>query len=239
MSSSSRSSGSKTKPKLKTPPKPYIRNNEESEEVTGDESNQTPSDNSVQQRYKEADVSASDEDSQDDDGAAATTSATKQKRTYVYTLPASSSKRQHEVERTDNREEPSSTQLPGLRETPMALWKTIDDSMKQVKVEKTAVHDFVANYLFPKLKFVRGTAVVNMEYSTDTKSLCALVMAGCHQEHSAEGMIWWATARKQTIQEIKRLRNDASKNLKTAFLGKSTMGSVLTTQRRYTHLCRN
>ena len=238
MSSSSRSSGSKTKPKLKTPPKPYIRNNEESEEVTGDESNQTPSDNSVQQRYKEADVSASDEDSQDDDGAA-TNSARKKKRTYVYTLPASSSKRQQEVERTDNREEPSSTQTPILRETPMALWKTIDDSMKQVKVEKTAVHDFVANYLFPKLKFVRGTAVVNMEYSTDTKSLCALVMAGCHQEHSAEGMIWWATARKQTIQEIKRLRNDASKNLKTAFLGKSTMGSVLTTQRRYTHLCRN
>ena len=129
MSSSSRSSGSKTKPKLKTSPKPYVRGDEDSEEVTGDESNQSPSDNSVQQRYKEADVSASDEDSHDDDGAAATTSATKQKRTYVYTLPASSSKRQHEVERTDNREEPSSTQLPVLRETPMALWKTIDDSM--------------------------------------------------------------------------------------------------------------
>jgi hypothetical protein len=232
MSSSSRSSGSKTKPKLKTPPKPYIQNNEDSEEeVTGDESNQTPSDNSVQQRYKEADVSANDEDSQDDDGAA-TNSARKKKRTYVYTLPVSSSKRQQEVERTDDREDPSSTQLPVLRETPLALWKTIDDSMKQVKVEKTAVHDFVANYLFPKLKFVRGTAVVNMEYSTDTRSLCALVMAGCHQEHSAEGMIWWATARKQTIQEIKRLRNDASKNLKTAFLGKSTRSSVITTQRR-------
>jgi hypothetical protein len=97
---------------------------------------------------------------------------------------------------------------------------------------KTAVHDFVANYLFPKLKFVRGTAVVNMEYSTDTKSLCALVMARCHQEHSAEGMIWWATAWKQTIQEKKRLRNDASKNLKTAFLGKSPKGPVATTQLR-------
>ena len=231
MSSSSRSSGSKTKPKLKTPPKPYVRDNNDSDEVTGDESNQTPSDNSEQQRYKEAGLSASDEDSQDDDGAA-TNSARKKKRVYEYSLPVSSSKRQQEVERTDNREDPSSTQSPVLRETPMALWKTIDDSMKQVKVEKTAVHDFVANYLFPKLKFVRGTAVVNMEYSTDTRSLCALVMAGCHQEHSTEGMIWGATARKQTIQEIKRLRNDASKNLKTAFLGKSTRSSVITTQRR-------
>jgi hypothetical protein len=76
--------------------------------------------------------------------------------------------------------------------------------MKQVKVIKTAVHDFVSNYLFPKLKFVRGTTV-NMHYLTDTKSLCsALVMDGCHQEHSPpEGMIWWAIARKQTIHQIK------------------------------------
>ena len=103
--------------------------------------------------------------------------------------------------------------------------------MKQVTVEKTAVHDFVANYIFPKLKFVRGTAVVNMEYLTDTKSLCGLVMSGCHQEHSAEGMIWWGIARKQTIQEIKSLRNNASKNLKTAFLGKSIEDSIYDTNR--------
>jgi hypothetical protein len=44
----------------------------------------------------------------------------------------------------------------------------INKGMKQVKVEKTAVHDFVANYLFPKLKFVRG-AGGNMDDSTEKK----------------------------------------------------------------------
>jgi hypothetical protein len=61
-------------------------------------------------------------------------------------------------------------------------------------------------------------------------------MYGCHQEHSPEGMLWWAIAKKQTVNEIKRLRNDASKNLKSAFLGtwiiqgeKLTIDSTLTT----------
>ena len=102
---------------------------------------------------------------------------------------------------------------------PNAIWKNIDNQMQEVKVEKTAVHDFVSNFLFPKLKFLRG-AGINMEYSTETKSICGLVMAGCHQAHSTEGMRWWGTAKKQTINEIKRLRNDASKNLKISFLGK-------------------
>jgi hypothetical protein len=91
--------------------------------------------------------------------------------------------------------------------------------MQEVKIEKTAVHDFVTNYLFPWLKFLRG-AGVSLEYSTETKSICGLVMAGCHQKHSTEGMRWWGTAKKQTINEIKRLRNNASKNLKISFLGK-------------------
>ena len=103
--------------------------------------------------------------------------------------------------------------------TPNAIWNNIDNQMQEVKVEKTAVHDYVSNYLFPKLKFLRGPGV-NLEYSTMTKSICGLVMAGCHQEHSTEGILWWSTAKKQTVNEIKRLRNDASKNLKISFLGK-------------------
>ena len=102
---------------------------------------------------------------------------------------------------------------------PKAIWNSIENQMKEVKMEKTAVHDFVSNYLFPKLKFLRG-AGINLEYSSEAKSICGLVMAGCHQEHSTEGMMWWGTAKKQTINEIKRLRNDASKNLKISFLGK-------------------
>ena len=130
------------------------------------------------------------------------------------------------VECTDDVEDQSEPQQLIHRDAPLAVWNTIDESMKEVKVEKTAVHDFIVNYLFPKLKFVRGAAVINMDYSTDKKIICGLVMAGCHQEHSTKGMIWRAIARKQTIQEIKRLQNDASKNLKPAFLGKSVEGSM-------------
>jgi hypothetical protein len=113
---------------------------------------------------------------------------------------------------------------------PKAIWSNIDNQMQEVKIEKTAVHDFVSHYLFPKLKFLRG-AGVNLEYSTKTNSICGLVMAGCHQEHSTEGMMWWGTAKKQTISEIKRLRNDASKNLKISFLGKFvTIVNVIATR---------
>ena len=128
----------------------------------------------------------------DSDNAAATQKAKKKKRLYQYSL-GTAARHVPQVERTDDNDDPSVAIHPVHRELPSAVWKTIDDNMKQVKVEKTAVHDFVANYLFPKLKFVRGS-VVNIEYSTDTKSFCALVMTGCHQEHSVEGMIWWAIA---------------------------------------------
>ena len=102
---------------------------------------------------------------------------------------------------------------------PNAMWRALNKSQDQVKVEKTAVNDFVSNYLFPRLKFIRG-AMVNLDYSEDTKSICGLVMKGCHQQPSPEGRLWWAMGKKQTINDIKRLRNDASKNMKHEFLGK-------------------
>ena len=186
LSSAGKVSATKARqPKLKTPPKAYIRAHEDSDSGS-DGSDRTPSISDHEREiFKKHDSSSDEEDSDDH---AATNKAKKKKRVYEYSLP-SNPKRTQAVTRTDDRDDPIATQQPVVRENPLALWKTIDDSMKQVKVEKTAVHDFVANYLFPKLKFVRGTTIVNMEYSTDARSLCALVMAGCHQEHSAEGMI--------------------------------------------------
>ena len=233
-SSANKVSGSRAgQPKHKTPPKAYVRQHDDDDD-SSDDDGETPSEDEQQNPGYRSDSSTEKADSGGD--GAATNNAKKKKRLYEYSL-ATTPRRQQQVERTDDFNDPNSTQQTVNRESPQALWKTIDESMKQVKVEKTAVHDFVANYLFPKLKFVRGTSVVNMDYSTDTKSLCALVMSGCHQEHSAEGMIWWAIARKQTIQEIKRLRNDASKNLKSAFLGKSTKPYVVRIPMHSTHLC--
>jgi hypothetical protein len=74
------------------------------------------------------------------------------------------------------------------------------------------VHDFVSACVFPKLKFVSGTDVT-MQYSTAEKILCTLVMEGCNQVHTRVGMIWWKTAKKQTLTEIKNLRNGATKNI--------------------------
>ena len=147
--------------------------------------------------------------------------AAKKHRTYNYTVENTLRSNQR-VERLidDEDNDDSTTDTTAQNKlTPSAIWTGIDESMKQVKVEKTAVHDFVANSLFPKLKFIRGSGLT-LDYSTEPKTICSMVMTGCHQEHLAEGMIWWAIARKQTINEIKRLRNDATKNLKIAFLGK-------------------
>ena len=101
------------------------------------------------------------------------------------------------------------------------LWTTIDESLKKVKVEKTAVHNFIASTVFPKLKFITGGGTITMNYLSNPRSICSLIMAGCHQCHTPEGMIWWAVAKKQTELEINRLRNDASKNMKAAFTGTS------------------
>jgi hypothetical protein len=110
---------------------------------------------------------------------------------------------------------------PPTQVAPNALWNELDESRKLVKMEKNVMNDYVGHYLFARLKFIRGSGNgINLEYSTMKKSICTLVMTGCHQQHLAGGMLWWSVAKKQTINEIKRLRNDATKNMKTLFLGK-------------------
>jgi hypothetical protein len=84
--------------------------------------------------------------------------------------------------------------------------------------DKTPVHDFLSACVFPKLKFVSGTDVT-MQYSTEKKTLCNPVMEGCNQVHNRAGMIWWEIVEKQTLTEIKLLRNDATNNMKVSFMG--------------------
>ncbi len=194
---------------------------DDEDEETSEEEDREEEEEETKQNRNQQERSDSDSENGSDHGgdtAAATKSANKKGRVYTYAVD-NNHRQPHGMEQTYEEEEATVATAPSPTNAPLAIWTKIDESMKQVKVEKTAVHDFVANYLFPKLKFVRGSKVT-MDYSTDTRSICALVMQGCHQEHSAEGMIWWAIARKQTVQEIKRLRNDASKNLKVAFTGK-------------------
>jgi hypothetical protein len=191
---------------------------EEASEEENDNNKSRQMDNNDQDDPSiEADEDSDGQGYSDEDNHANNKTKKAKGRVYTYTVENKRNK-QSMVERTDDND--ATTDItPVNKVAPNALWTGIEESMKQVKVEKTAVHDFVSNYLFPKLKFVRGSGL-NMDYSTEDRSICALVMNGCHQAHSTEGIIWWGIARKQTIKEIKRLRNDASKNLKTAFLGK-------------------
>jgi hypothetical protein len=182
-----------------------------SESDSDDQEGQTSDENEEDDNEKGDDVS-------EDDDMSCHSGGKKEKRVYTYQV-ATTNNTQMNLQRTDS-DRPRSSRPTPPKPQPNTVWKDIDENMKQVKVEKTAVHDFVSNYLFPKLKFVRGSGV-NMDYSTEPRSICSLVMAGCHQIHSSEGMVWWGVARKQTINEIKRLRNDASKTLKRAFLGKN------------------
>ena len=153
LSSTSKVLVSKAKqPRQKTPPKAYVRDHDDSDD-SSDEDNRTPSVSEQDNTGYRSDPSTEKADSGED--GAATNKAKKKRRVYEYSL-TSTARRQQQVERIDDGDDPRSTQQTVNRESPLALWKTIDESMKQVKVEKTAVHDFVANYLFPKLKFVRG-----------------------------------------------------------------------------------
>ena len=143
-------------------------------------------------------------------------------RKQLLNMPTTTTAQQSQfrnTEKTDTPPRPSMEERPQV--APNQRWSNIEAQLKMVTFDKTAVHDFVATTIFPKLKFIAGTDIT-MQYSTDKKTMCTLVMNGCNQEHSKAGMIWWETARKQTIMEIKRLRNDATKNMKAAFIGKST-----------------
>lgn len=102
---------------------------------------------------------------------------------------------------------------------PRERWSSIEANLHLATFDKTAVHDFVQTSLFPKLKFVAGTDIT-MQYSTEKRTLCNLVMKGCNKEPSRAGIIWWETAKKQALTEIRRLRNDATKNMKATFLGR-------------------
>ena len=102
---------------------------------------------------------------------------------------------------------------------PHERWSSIEANLQLATFDKTAVHDFVQASLFPKLKFVAGTDIT-MQYSTEKRTLCNLVMEGCNKEHSKAGMVWWETAKKQAWTEIRRLRNNATKNMKATFLGR-------------------
>jgi hypothetical protein len=56
-----------------------------------------------------------------------------------------------------------------------------------VAFNKAAVHDFLST---AKFKFVSGTDMT-MQYLTEKKPLCTLVMEECNQAHSRAGIIWW------------------------------------------------
>jgi hypothetical protein len=86
----------------------------------------------------------------------------------------------------------TSTQLAFLMPSPVLAherWSSFDANLHLATFDKTAVHDFVQTSLFPKLKFVSGTDIT-MQYSTEKRTLCTLVMEGCNQVHSRAGMIW-------------------------------------------------
>ena len=103
--------------------------------------------------------------------------------------------------------------------TPKGRWNNIDDELRMAILDSSALHSFVVNKVFPKLKFVAATGTM-MEYSPEPRTLCSLIMKGCNKMHDKAGIVWWENAKKKILTEIKRLQNDATKNMKKAFLGK-------------------
>ncbi len=199
----------------KPPPEPpHSSSSNDEEEEDGEQDEDTDQEKAAHRKEDEESI----DDSLESDSNLRVVKQNQRNNTYSYNV-ATSNRQSGTMTSVGIQPGKHRNSLQPTNKAPNAIWNNIENQMQEVKMEKTAVHDFVTNYLFPRLKFMRGTGV-NLEYSTEKKSICGLVMAGCHQEHSTDGMRWWGTAKKQTINEIKRLRNDASKNLKISFLGK-------------------
>ena len=131
-----------------------IQNHKEEEdddedEETSEEEDRKEEEEETKQNRNQQERSDSDSENGSDqhggDTAAATKSANKKGRVYTYAVDNNHQQPQG-VEQTYEEEEATvaSAQLP--TNAPLAIWTKIDESMKQVRVEKTAVHDFVANY---------------------------------------------------------------------------------------------
>jgi hypothetical protein len=76
----------------------------------------------------------------------------------------------------------SAPALCGTHLAPSYCWDQINEKLKMATIDKTALHDCVVTFIFPKLKFVTGSGMM-MECSTEMRMLCLLEMAGCNQVH--------------------------------------------------------
>ncbi len=116
---------------------------ETSEEEDREEEEEETKQNRNQQERNDSD-SENGSDQHGGDTAAATKSANKKSRVYTYAVNNNHQQSQG-VEQTYEEDEATvaSAQLP--THAPLAIWTKMEESMKQVKVEQSAVHDYVAN----------------------------------------------------------------------------------------------
>lgn len=93
------------------------------------------------------------------------------------------------------------------------------DELEAERHSKVCVSLYVAQYIFPHLKFLDGSQF-NLLYSTDSRSLCNLIARNCFRGNTMTQQWWDAKGRGYVRAAISRLRSDKMQAIKKAFNGK-------------------
>ena len=98
---------------------------------------------------------------------------------------------------------------------------TTDGSMVDANARRRtqmSVTQFVADSIFPHLKFLDGTQYT-LQYSAQPKSICNLVLTRCLRTASMSQEWWEGTGKKYVRAAMSRLRSDRMQGVKQAFGG--------------------
>ena len=103
--------------------------------------------------------------------------------------------------------------------------RVIQDEVNVERQNQTSVTRFIADWIFPHLKFLDG-GDYSLDYSTDPKSLCDLVLKRCFR-NTTMSRAWWDEKGKRYVRAaMARLRSDKMQGIKKAFNGTFLRRSV-------------
>ena len=95
-------------------------------------------------------------------------------------------------------------------------WYECERANKTAEELKQDLKQFVRNHVFPKCKMV--TNPMQLQFTTDKKSICQFVCEGMNVKPSRQG-IWWEQSKKAIHQCINKRRGHVSTAVKNVFIG--------------------
>lgn len=167
------------------------------------------------ERQEEEVPSSSSDDDEETEMEATIPKAKKSKTAQKVVLGKKTDKKSKKKSKSKSQEEQSVT-AASLPSTIMThAFAAQQDTGKLVK---PVLRTFVTHHIVPHLKFIVNNEVM-LAYSEKSKSLCQVILEGCHVTARKES--WWAAARREVVSVVGSHRTNASNQMQTAFRGKS------------------